>query len=131
MHKCLYIYIYYTFVDYIVLFSLATGEKLPPTVLPVQVKNVDERYNQANCLQGNGTSYTGTLSVTLHGHTCLEWNLPKVKALSVGKGFDPKVLLVKNYCRNPDGDLEGPWCYVKQGANITMDYCDLELCGKF
>ncbi|TSQ58056.1 Prothrombin [Bagarius yarrelli] len=103
------------------------GEKLPPTVSPAQEK-VNERYLQTSCLQGNGESYTGTFSVTLHGHTCLPWNLPKVKALSVGKGFSPEVMLVKNHCRNPDGDLEGPWCFVKESGNITIDYCDLELC---
>ncbi|XP_026988834.1 prothrombin [Tachysurus fulvidraco] len=102
------------------------GEKIPTPVLPVQVKEVKDR--QDNCLQGIGESYTGTLAVTLHGHTCLDWNLPKVKALSVGKGFKPEVILLKNYCRNPDGDMEGPWCYVKQAENITIGYCDLVLC---
>ncbi|KAG7315305.1 hypothetical protein KOW79_021393 [Hemibagrus wyckioides] len=104
------------------------GEKLPPTVHPVQEKEVKDRYHQDNCIQGTGESYTGTLSVTLGGHTCLDWNLPKVKALSVGKGFNSEVILLKNYCRNPDGDMEGPWCYVKKAENITIDYCDLELC---
>ncbi|KAK3528122.1 hypothetical protein QTP86_023845 [Hemibagrus guttatus] len=99
------------------------GEELPPTVLPAR-----DKYHQDNCLQDTGENYSGTLSVTMHGHTCLDWNLPKVKALSVGKGFNPKVILLKNYCRNPDGDMEGPWCYVKQAENITIDYCDLELC---
>ncbi|XP_060767229.1 prothrombin isoform X2 [Neoarius graeffei] len=101
------------------------GETSPP---PVQVKNVSERYSQTNCLQGNGDSYNGTLSVTLHGHTCLDWNLPKTKALSVRKDFNPEVTLLKNYCRNPDGDLEGPWCFVKDAENLTIDYCNLELC---
>lgn len=113
------------------MFSLHTGEKLPPTVIPVLVKDVATRYQQTNCLPGNAESYTGTLSVSLHGHTCLDWNLPIVKALFVGKDFNPEVTLSKNYCRNPDGDLEGPWCYVKKAGNITIDYCDLELCGEF
>lgn len=111
--------------------SSHTGEKLPPTVHPVQEKDVKDLYHQDNCLQGTGESYTGTLSVTFGGHTCLDWNLPKVKALSVGKGFNSEVILLKNYCRNPDGDMEGPWCYVNQAENITIDYCDLELCGEF
>ncbi|KAL6461747.1 hypothetical protein MHYP_G00298920 [Metynnis hypsauchen] len=84
---------------------------------------------KTECLAGSGETYTGDLSVTLHGHTCLEWSLPKVKELSVGKDFKPEVQLLKNHCRNPDGDLEGPWCYVMSAAgNITMDYCNLELC---
>lgn len=92
---------------------------------------MEELYHKTDCLDENGESYTGTLSVTLGGHTCLDWNLPKVKVLSEGKDFHPEVILVKNYCRNPDGDLEGPWCYVRgRSGNITVDYCDLELCGE-
>ncbi|KAM9493486.1 prothrombin [Clarias gariepinus] len=98
------------------------GETLPS----IPGKNSTVLYHQTNCLQGNGESYTGTLSVTMHGHTCLDWNHAKVKAKS--KNFNREVILLKNYCRNPDGDLEGPWCYVNEAGNITMDYCNLELC---
>lgn len=104
--------------------SLLTGETLPS----IPGKNSTVLYHQTNCLQGNGESYTGTLSVTMHGHTCLDWNHAKVKAKS--KNFNREVILLKNYCRNPDGDLEGPWCYVNEAGNITMDYCNLELCGE-
>ncbi|XP_007244969.4 prothrombin [Astyanax mexicanus] len=104
------------------------GETLQP-VPTVKVGTIEERYAKTKCIAGNGETYTGDLSVTLGGHTCLEWNLPKVKALSVGKEFKPDIQLVKNHCRNPDGDLEGPWCYVKSAAGtITVDYCNLELC---
>ncbi|XP_067295582.1 prothrombin [Pseudorasbora parva] len=95
----------------------------PPTVKP------EGRFAKSECLGGNGETYTGDLSVTLGGHTCLQWSAAEVQALIKGKEFLPQVQLVKNHCRNPDGDLEGPWCYVKEaGRNVTIDYCDLELC---
>lgn len=33
-------------------------------------------------------------------------------------------------CRNPDGDPGGPWCYVENEGNSTIekDYCDIPLC---
>uniref|UniRef100_A0A3B4D5H3 Prothrombin n=1 Tax=Pygocentrus nattereri TaxID=42514 RepID=A0A3B4D5H3_PYGNA len=107
-------------------FPLSTGETLHPVpTVPVKQCGICK----TECLAGSGETYTGDLSVTLQGHTCLDWSLPKVKALSVGKDFKPEVQLLKNHCRNPDGDLEGPWCYVMSAAgNITMDYCNLELC---
>uniref|UniRef100_A0A3P9C2B7 Coagulation factor II (thrombin) n=1 Tax=Maylandia zebra TaxID=106582 RepID=A0A3P9C2B7_9CICH len=74
--------------------------------------------------------YNGDLSVTIGGHTCLPWSLPEVKTLSRDKEFIPEVQLQTNKCRNPDGDYEGPWCYVRIAGNITMDYCDLQLCGR-
>uniref|UniRef100_A0A4W4FL50 Prothrombin n=2 Tax=Electrophorus electricus TaxID=8005 RepID=A0A4W4FL50_ELEEL len=104
------------------------GQVLGPLPTP-PAQTIAEHYTKTDCLTDQGETYTGNLSVSLLGYTCLEWSLSKVKALSVGKEFIPEVSLVKNHCRNPDGDLEGPWCYVKNKAgNITMDYCNLELC---
>lgn len=32
-----------------------------------------------------------------------------------------------NYCRNPDGDKHGPWCYTNNSA-ISWDYCSIKPC---
>ncbi|KAM9836155.1 prothrombin [Aulostomus maculatus] len=93
----------------------------PPTVAPKPIKT-------GECLANYGMDYTGDLAVTLGGHTCLQWSLPEVTALSKDKEFFPEVSLQGNKCRNPDNDLEGPWCYVKISGNVTVDYCDLEPC---
>ncbi|XP_039546162.1 prothrombin [Pimephales promelas] len=99
---------------------------LPP---PPPIVKSEERYVKSKCLAGNGEAYTGDLSVSMGGRTCMQWSAPEVQALIKGKEFLPQVQLVKNHCRNPDGDMEGPWCYVKEaGGNITIDYCDLEMC---
>lgn len=82
------------------------------------------------CLPRYGVDYAGDLAVTLGGHTCLQWSSPKAVTLSRGKEFIPEVTLRGNKCRNPDKDLEGPWCYVQVSGNVTIDYCDVELCGK-
>ncbi|XP_063322600.1 prothrombin-like [Pelmatolapia mariae] len=94
---------------------------VPPTVATKPHKPIV-------CLPNNGIEYNGDLSVTIGGHTCLPWSLPEVKTLSRDKEFIPEVQLQTNKCRNPDGDFEGPWCYVRIAGNITMDYCDLQLC---
>lgn len=94
----------------------------PPPVNPV--------YAKKDCLANNGIDYTGDLSVTLTGSKCLQWASPKVLANSKGKDFIPAVKLMENHCRNPDGDMEGPWCYVDDDGNTTVDYCDLMMCGE-
>ncbi|XP_040029645.2 prothrombin [Gasterosteus aculeatus] len=94
---------------------------VPPTVAP-------EPTRTAACLLNYGVDYVGDLSVTLGGHTCLQWSSREAKALSVDKDFIPEVGLPGNKCRNPDNDPEGPWCYVELSGNVTIDYCDLELC---
>lgn len=104
------------------------GETAPPPPQPPTVKTQDS-YVKSNCLHGNGEAYSGDLSVSLGGRTCLHWNAAEVQALLKGKDFLPQVQLVKNHCRNPDGDMDGPWCYVKEASgNITIDYCNIELC---
>lgn len=96
---------------------------MPTTLAPEIVKSAD-------CLPNNGLDYTGNLDVSLGGHVCLPWSTPVVQILSIDKEFIPEVPLTSNKCRNPDNDPEGPWCYVEVAGNVTMDYCDLELCGK-
>ena len=83
------------------------------------------------CLPSYGVDYEGDLSVTLGGHTCLEWSSPQVVELSRDKDFIPEVTLQGNKCRNPDNDPEGPWCYVRDAGNVTVDFCDLDLCGNY
>ncbi|XP_041822567.1 prothrombin [Chelmon rostratus] len=94
---------------------------VPPTVTPEQIKS-------GICLQNYGIDYVGDLAVSLGGHTCLQWSSPEAQALSKDKEFIPEVILQGNKCRNPDNDPEGPWCYVEISGNVTVDYCDLELC---
>ncbi|KAJ0062534.1 hypothetical protein NL108_016250 [Boleophthalmus pectinirostris] len=94
---------------------------VPPALMQEPVQSVD-------CLLNQGVEYSGSLSVTLGGHTCLSWDNPVVRTLSADKEFLPQVRLVQNHCRNPDQDPEGPWCYVQKNGNVTVDYCDLQLC---
>ncbi|XP_070814235.1 prothrombin [Chaetodon trifascialis] len=94
---------------------------VPPTLAPEPVRSDD-------CLPNYGIDYTGDLAVTLGGHTCLQWSSPEAVALSQDKEFIPEVVLQGNKCRNPDNDPEGPWCFVDISGNLTVDYCDLELC---
>lgn len=88
------------------------------------------RVQTRECLPRYGVDYTGNLDVTLQGYTCLQWSSPQAVALSRDKEFIPEVTLKGNKCRNPDKDPEGPWCYVVISGNVTVDYCDVELCGK-
>ncbi|KAE8277404.1 Prothrombin [Larimichthys crocea] len=94
---------------------------IPPTVAP-------EAASSGDCLPNFGTDYIGELSVSMGGHTCLQWSSSEAKALSQDKEFIPEVILQGNKCRNPDNDPEGPWCYVEISGNVTVDYCNLDLC---
>ena len=39
---------------------------------------------------------------------------------------------LSNYCRNPDSDVNGPWCLVGHSVDVMdMQYCDIDACGKY
>ncbi|XP_056444820.1 prothrombin [Gadus chalcogrammus] len=82
----------------------------------------------AECLTNQGLDYSGDVSVSLGGHACLDWASPRARARSVKMQFIPEVRLPGNKCRNPDDDPEGPWCFVEVYGNVSVDYCDLQLC---
>nr|XP_048284173.1 prothrombin [Myodes glareolus] len=79
------------------------------------------------CITERGRLYQGNLAVTTLGSPCLAWASSPAKALSKYQDFDPEVKLVENFCRNPDGDEEGVWCYVA-GQPGDFEYCSLNYC---
>ena len=70
-------------------------------------------------------SYKGFISTSKSGTKCVEWS--KTPYAGMGEleiGFH-------NFCRNPDGDEQGIWCYVKEGSKgIKKEYCDPPMINK-
>jgi len=70
--------------------------------------------------------YTGTKRQLPNGQSCQQWNTnyPSVVAHLPTE-------YASNYCRNPDNDPNGPWCY---NSDFTADehdkmmYCDIPKC---
>uniref|UniRef100_A0A8C7EBX7 Plasminogen n=1 Tax=Nothoprocta perdicaria TaxID=30464 RepID=A0A8C7EBX7_NOTPE len=80
------------------------------------------------CINGNGRDYRGTVAKTGKGKTCQAWSSQTPHSHDY---FTPKTHpdagLDKNYCRNPDGDVNGPWCYTTDPRK-AWDYCDIPKC---
>uniref|UniRef100_A0A8D2LSA8 Kringle domain-containing protein n=1 Tax=Varanus komodoensis TaxID=61221 RepID=A0A8D2LSA8_VARKO len=74
-----------------------------------------------------GYDYRGTVSTTRRGVTCQRWasNSPHVPNYS--PRTHPKAHLQENYCRNPDNDANGPWCYTTD-PGTRYDYCNIPPC---
>ncbi|XP_078076531.1 prothrombin [Mustelus asterias] len=97
------------------------GEELPP--LPTKPPKPD---SQVPCIPNQGGGYRGTLNVTRTGKHCLAWhsqyhkhNITREKMILEN--------LEENYCRNPDDDEDGVWCYINDPEK-NMDYCELNYC---
>jgi len=80
------------------------------------------------CVNGNGVDYRGTLSVTNDGRVCKNWE----DFVSIGGPFGVPTLIEEegnhNYCRNPDNDGQGAWCYVDGDREGSINYCDIPQC---
>ncbi|XP_068117761.1 prothrombin [Hyperolius riggenbachi] len=81
---------------------------------------------EEDCVEEHGLHYTGDLAVTVSGLPCLPWESHLVE-LHSRKDFRKEVELKENFCRNPDGDEEGVWCFVSH-PNQTFEYCKLNYC---
>ena len=85
---------------------------------------------QSDCFNGKTTNYNGTQSVTETGKTCQIWFNPKNDSRTMPD--NPKDRMT-NYCRNPQGDGNGPWCYVDKirPTDPHFEYCGIHTCDQW
>ncbi|XP_072493804.1 plasminogen isoform X2 [Notamacropus eugenii] len=87
----------------------------------------EKRIYLSDCKSGNGRNYRGTLSKTKSGITCQKWSDLSPHVPNYAPSKYPDAGLEKNYCRNPDDDVKGPWCYTTN-PDIRYEYCDVPEC---
>ncbi|CAB1353400.1 unnamed protein product, partial [Coregonus sp. 'balchen'] len=64
---------------------------------------------------------------TRKGITCQKWSVNMPHKTKINPGTHPDANLTENYCRNPDGDQHGPWCYTTD-PKTEFDYCAIKQC---
>ncbi|XP_054633082.1 hepatocyte growth factor [Dunckerocampus dactyliophorus] len=79
--------------------------------------------NKPDCYEGFGEKYQGEQSRTRSNLPCAPW---RDHSNSGERGLVVSSL-ERNYCRNPDKDKHGPWCYTNNSA-IRWDYCHVKPC---
>ncbi|CAG2214421.1 PLG [Mytilus edulis] len=72
-----------------------------------------------------GVNYGGNISKTRSGRTCQAWGVQTPQKHK----FSKKLADQKNYCRNPDNEPHGPWCYTTD-AKKRWEYCAIPYCVK-
>ncbi|XP_037673592.1 plasminogen-like [Choloepus didactylus] len=103
-----------------------TQESVPNVPIAPQVPRVDS--SESDCMFGNGKGYRGKKATTVTNTPCQNWADQKPHRHTIfTPETNPQAGLEKNYCRNPDGDVNGPWCYTMNPGKL-FDYCDVPLC---
>ncbi|XP_078086246.1 plasminogen-like [Mustelus asterias] len=105
-----------------------------PTIVPVHGEGDEISQTsdgQPDCQVGNGVTYRGTKSTTSSGRTCQNWS---AMTPHFHRDFTPETHsdagLEENFCRNPDADPDGPWCFTTDFQK-RFDYCsDIPICGQ-
>ncbi|XP_013407589.2 uncharacterized protein LOC106171691 [Lingula anatina] len=86
---------------------------------------------QFECLQDrHGSNYIGHKNVTLDGYDCQRWDMqsPHKHQFKSPSDFpDASVPEASNFCRNPDANPAGPWCYTTD-RTIAWQSCDIPIC---
>ncbi|XP_007943452.1 plasminogen [Orycteropus afer afer] len=104
-----------------------TGGSVSNSSAVSQVPSV-EASSDTDCMFGNGKGYRGKKATTVTGTPCQGWAAQEPHRHSIfTPDTNPQAGLEKNYCRNPDGDVNGPWCYTMNPKKL-YDYCDVPLC---
>ena len=88
---------------------------VPDCVAPPQSEE------EIGCKVQFGTDYTGKANITVSGRVCQKWTVNSPHPSyhqTVGE---------HNYCRNPDDDDFGPWCYTLD-PQIGWEHCEIPEC---
>ncbi|MBZ3877332.1 Hepatocyte growth factor-like protein [Sciurus carolinensis] len=92
-----------------------------------QIQRCNDDLRPEDCYHGSGEQYRGSVSKTRKGVQCQHWSAETPHKPQFTPSSAPQAQLKENFCRNPDGDSHGPWCYTTD-PGTPFDYCALRRC---
>ncbi|KAK0681111.1 HGFL protein, partial [Pygoscelis papua] len=93
------------------------------------IRRCPDELGAQECYHGHGERYHGHISKTRKGITCQPWAAQAPHVPQISPVTHPEARLEENYCRNPDNDSHGPWCYTMD-PRTPFDYCAIKPCSQ-
>jgi len=92
-----------------------------------RIMNLDVPLSSRSTCWSNSFRYDGLRNRTKSGIICQPWeeefpHVPRHRPIDASAEFN------HNFCRNPDGDPNGPWCYTTN-PRVRYEYCGVPACG--
>lgn len=84
--------------------------------------------SECGCFEVKQSDYRGYTNVTKSGRECQRWDSQAPHSHSRTRNNYPDAGLTDNFCRNPDGEDFGAWCYTNDPEK-RWEYCDVDVCG--
>ncbi|KAI5100042.1 muscle, skeletal receptor tyrosine-protein kinase isoform 1 precursor [Silurus meridionalis] len=81
----------------------------------------------ATCYEDSGRFYQGSHSVTASGIPCQRWDQQDPHPHRLSVDVIPELKNAENFCRNPGGESDRPWCY-STNPSIRWEYCLVPKC---
>uniref|UniRef100_A0A3B1ITI4 receptor protein-tyrosine kinase n=1 Tax=Astyanax mexicanus TaxID=7994 RepID=A0A3B1ITI4_ASTMX len=81
------------------------------------------------CYNNRGRFYQGALNVTASGIPCQRWDQQDPHPHRLPVDVIPELSNAENYCRNPGGESDRPWCYTSS-PRVRWEYCLVPKCGE-
>ncbi|XP_077869507.1 muscle, skeletal receptor tyrosine protein kinase-like [Saccoglossus kowalevskii] len=80
-----------------------------------------------DCISGNGDYYRGTQSLSENGVPCQKWSSQSPHTHRFTPDLFSELPETENFCRNPGGVRDRPWCIVTT-VNTIWEYCNISQC---
>lgn len=80
-----------------------------------------------NCYTDKGSSYQGKVARTKSGWTCQSWSAQYPHKHVYSSSDYPELRGGHNYCRNPGGVQDRPWCFTTERA-VVKEECNISKC---
>mmetsp|Transcript_14957 Transcript_14957/g.36769 ORF Transcript_14957/g.36769 Transcript_14957/m.36769 type:complete len:185 (+) Transcript_14957:61-615(+) len=90
----------------------------------------EDQDNDSSCYDPSdkGASYRGLESFTKSGRACQAWDSQHPHPINMAAvDGDAYGIGQHNYCRNPDEEMESPWCYTMDSA-MEKELCNVKEC---